>query len=118
MAEHYRGHVTRDLLTYPLWGYPFVLLLLPRYEDVVVVQVVLGTVAVTAILVRLVAKLPQSRRGLLLLCFLGARWFLLHSVKWPRSFAASLIVLGIVQLDIAVERRTVWGGVIAGVLLG
>lgn len=118
MAEHYKGHITRKLLTYPLWGYPFVLLLLPRYEYVVIPQIVLGAAAATAVLVRLTARLPQYRRALLLLFFLGIPWFLLHSVKWPQSFAASLIVLAIVQLDTAVGRRTWIGGAIAGGILG
>lgn len=118
MAEHYKGEAERTLLTYPAWGYPFVLMLLPQYDLVVLPQVLLATVAMSALFLRLCEEMPRQRRALAVL-FLGAiPWYLLHSVKWPLSFSASFIALGILFLERAISANSVRLGLSAGVMFG
>ncbi len=118
MARYYKGEVTREVLTYPMWGYPFVLLLLPRYDLVTVPQVVLGALAETLLLLRLLEEIPKHRQLLTVLFFAAGPWYLLHSVKWPHSFAGSFIVFGILLLDRSLRTKSATIGLIAGVAFG
>jgi hypothetical protein len=117
MANYYRGLQHLDVLTYPTWGYPFVLILIRRYDLVAIPQVLLASVAMTALFVRLRAELP-ARRALALLFLLALPWYLLHSVKWPLSFAASFHVLGVVVLERALRTNSLVAGLAAGLLFG
>ena len=117
MAEYYSGQGQRTILTYPLWGYPFVLMMLPKYSMVVVPQVVLGALAQTFLFFRL--KKSPGMTPAIVIMFIGAGpWYLLHSVKWPQSFAASFLVLGIALLDVACNRRSILIGLVAGASFG
>jgi hypothetical protein len=118
MARYYKGEVTREILTYPMWGYPFVLLLLPRFDLVTVPQVVLGALAETLLLLRLREEIPKYRQLLTVLFLAAGPWYLLHSVKWPQSFAASFVVFGILLLDRSLRTNSTSIGLIAGVVLG
>ena len=117
MANYYRGLQHLDVLTYPTWGYPFVLILIRRYDLVAIPQVLLASVAMTALFVRLRAELP-ARRALALLFLLALPWYLLHSVKWPLSFAASFHVLGVVVLERALRTNSLVAGLAAGLFFG
>ena len=120
MADYYRGLATRTVLTYPMWGYSFVLLALPRYDLVAIPQVLLGTLAATLLFLELRREMPSPRhRVALTLLFIAAiPWYLLHSVKWPQSFAGSLVVLGLVALVRALRASSLVLGGVAGALLG
>jgi hypothetical protein len=117
-AKYYKGEVTREVLTYPMWGYPFVLLLLPRFDLVTVPQVVLGALAETLLLLRLREEIPKYRQLLTVLFLAAGPWYLLHSVKWPQSFAASFVVFGILLLDRSLRTKSTGIGLVAGVALG
>lgn len=118
MAEHYLGNAQRSVLTYPLWGYPFVLLLIRRYDLIAIPQVVLGTVAMTALFVRVRSALPEHRTAVAILFLAAIPWYLLHSVKWPLSFAASFSMLATVLLERAIRTNSVRLGCGAGILFG
>jgi hypothetical protein len=118
MARYYKGEVYRAVLTYPTWGYPLVLLLFPTYKLVVIPQVVLGTLAMTALFVRMRRQLASHRTSLLILYVAAVPWFALHSVKWPLSFAASLIVCSLLWLEDAVLRNSLISAVLAGLCTG
>ena len=66
MANYYRGLQHLEVLTYPTWGYPFVLILIRRYDLVAIPQVLLASVAMTALFLRLRsgtgAESPCARR--------------------------------------------------------
>lgn len=118
MADHYRGVATRDVLTYPLWGYSFVLMLLPRYGVVAIPQVVLASIVATVLFAALRAELPRHRTAVTVFFVAAAPWYLLHSVKWPQSFAASFCVLGLVLLARALRQERIALGVAAGLAFG
>jgi hypothetical protein len=118
MAEYFRGHASREVLTYPTWGYPFVLWLLPRYSWIVAVQVVLGAGAMTWAYQRLKLELPAQGRIVTAACLAALPWYALQSVKWPLSFAGSFLLLAVLTLDSALRRSRILLGVVAGFLLG
>jgi hypothetical protein len=118
MANYYRGLQHLDVLTYPTWGYPLVLILIRRYDLVVIPQVLLASVAMTALCLRLRTELAPNRRAVAVLFLLALPWYLLHSVKWPLSFAASLSVLGLVVLERALRTHSLGAGVAAGMFFG
>jgi hypothetical protein len=120
MSEHFRGLTRRTVLTYPLWGYPAVLLVLPDHRLVVVAQAALGALVMTALLLRLRRDQSLGVHGLALtVLFLAAvPWYLVHSVKWPLSFAASLVLLGLLLLDHALQTSRPVSGLLAGAAFG
>jgi len=118
MADHYRGVATRAVLTYPLWGYSFVLMALPRYDLVAIPQVVLSSLVATLLLLALHREMPEYRRATSVFFLAAAPWYLLHSVKWPQSFAASFCILGLVLLARALRRDRLSLGVAGGVAAG
>jgi hypothetical protein len=118
MANHYRGLAHREILTYPLWGYPVALLLFPRYDVLVLAQVVLASIAATLLYFDLRAELPHHRRALYVLFLAAVPWYVLHSVKWPQSFAASFCLIGIVALARAWRDRSLPLAVAAGASFG
>ncbi len=118
MAEYFRGHAPREVLTYPTWGYPFVLWLLPRYSWIVAVQVVLGAVAMSWAYQRLKLELPAYGRVVTAACLTALPWYALQSVKWPLAFAGSLLLLAVLTLDSALRRSKIFLGVVAGLWLG
>jgi hypothetical protein len=118
MADHYRGLTHIELLTYPTWGYPLVLILIRVYDLVVIPQVLLAAVAMTALFFRVRVELSEHQRAVAMLFVFALPWYLLHSVKWPLSFAASFSTLGVVVLERAVRSRSISHGVGAGLLFG
>jgi hypothetical protein len=118
MANYYRGLQQSEVLTYPTWGYPFVLILIRRYHLVAIPQVLLASVAMAALCPRLRTELGPNRRAVAVLFLLALPWYLLHSVKWPLSFAASFSVLGLVVLDRALRTDSLRAGVVAGLFFG
>jgi hypothetical protein len=118
MANYYRGLQHLDVLTYPTWGYPFVLILIRRYDLVAIPQVLLASVAMAALFLRLRTELGPNRRAVAVLFLLALPWYLLHSVKWPLSFAASFSMLGLVVLEHALRIHSLRAGVAAGLFFG
>ena len=118
MADYYRGVGARDVLTYPTWGYPFLLIAIRRYALAAIPQVVLSALAATMLLVALRAELPNYRRAITVLFLAGLPWYLLHSVKWPQSVSTSLGIIGCVLLAQALGsgRRALGAG--AGAVFG
>ena len=71
-----------------------------------------------ALYLRLRTELGPNRRAVAVLFLLALPWYLLHSVKWPLSFAASFSVLGLVVLERALRTRSLGAGAAAGVFFG
>lgn len=118
MANYYAGRAERSLLTYPTWGYPFALLLVPEYNLIVLPQAVLAAIAITALYFSLRNEC-MAGRGLLTVLFVAAvPWYALHSVKWPLSFAASLITLALLFLARGIRKASLMWGSLAGSAMG
>lgn len=118
MAQHFAGTAPREVLTYPTWGYPFLLWVLPNHAWLVGLQVLLGVVAMTWAWTRVQAVLPSSRRLTTILFVAAVPWYALQSVKWPQAVAASLVVLAVLTLEHALKMGRVLTAAIAGVLFG
>jgi hypothetical protein len=118
MADHYRGLEVREVLTYPTWGYPMLLMALPDYSHVTVVQVLLGTLALWLVYLACTTVLPGKQRLLGVLLLLAWPWYSLHSVKWPLSISASLVAFAILALWYGIRHNSARSQGLAGVLLG
>ena len=110
MANYYRGLQHLEVLTYPTWGYPFVLILIRRYDLVAIPQVLLASVAMTALFLRLRAELPANRRALAVLFLLALPWYLLHSVEVATFVRRIIPVLGLVVLERALRTHSLRAG--------
>ena len=116
MADWLRGQSTRELLTYPLWGYPALLAVIPE-PWLRCVQVILGASVVATAWVRWrdVTRSP----GALLLMLVGAMpWYALCAGMWPTGISAAFTMLGVLALERAVTMSrmpiALWSGIAFG----
>lgn len=90
------GHPT--LPTFPMWGYGWMILVLQSKLAILIFQQILALIAaaVSVFVVKRDARLPRDSVGILkALLVLSLPWYALHSVLWPYSIAASLLVISI-----------------------
>ena len=118
MAEHYLGQARRAVLTYPTWGYPFLLMALPRYDLVAAPQMAFAALAATMLLLALHEQVPAHRRAITVLFVIGLPWYLVHSVKWPQSVSTSFGIIACVLLAKALGTGNRRVGLAAGAVAG
>jgi len=113
MAQWWMGGPRRDVLTYPMWGYPALLTLLP-VGWLQVAQVLAGSA--TLALVWLAARREVTRPRLLLwLLVLAVPWHALCVGWWPMGPASCLALAAAIGLARAHGVRQ---AALAGLLLG
>jgi hypothetical protein len=118
MALFLAGKGPRAVISYPLWGYPALLAVLPYpTETSVVIQVLLAVGAVLAIRA-LVAPHVRSHRLLDVLCVAAVPWWCLASVRLADPYSAIGGVFAVVALSQAIARRSVGWAALAGVAFG
>lgn len=111
----------RSLPTFPMWGYGWLIFLFHSKLLILIGQQVLALIAV-ATAVRAAELSVLTDRGAQILrigLVLSSPWYALHSVYWPYSIAASLIVISLALLALAREStRPLVLLVISGLCLG
>ena len=116
--------VPGGLPTFPMWGYGWLMVVLPKKISILIFQQLLGMAAVwtTLFVLRRSASFPVSQRAFKLLMLASPAWFALHSVLWPNSIAGALLPISLFILTIA-DRNDQWlklillSGVLFGVVL-
>ncbi len=118
LAQYLQGAGEPQLLTYPSWGYPWLLSVLPYPEHTsVLLQVAIGIAAL------LLARGEMHRLGLArglvdALCILAIPWYALASVKLADPWSASLTAIGAVFLARALRQRRLDLAAASGVVFG
>jgi len=119
LARFLAGEGEAPLLTYPAWGYPWLLSVLPHPElSSILLQVALAVV--TLLLARdELRRLGLPLRLVDLLCIGGIPWYALASMKLADTWAASLSGLGALLLVRALRlgdlRLVLASGVVFGI---
>jgi hypothetical protein len=118
LARFLAGEGEAPLLTYPSWGYPWILALLPEPPWLSVVpQVLLAVVAL--MLVRGEMRRLELPAALVdVLCVAALPWYALASVKLADPWSAALTVIGAVALARALRQRALRFALASGVAFG
>lgn len=118
LARFFRGEAEQPIITYPLWGYPWLLSWLPYPESTsIALQLLLGVVALVLVYTNAASVLPL-RGPLALLCVIAVPWYALASVKLADIYAASLSIMAICLLARAVKTQQLRWNIASGLLSG
>jgi hypothetical protein len=109
--------------TFPIWGYGFLLLVTQNKVALLVFQNLLAIFAAwffLRTLERLEVLGSKTLRIIRFALVLSLPWYALHSLQWPYSEAASLLLLALACLFLALRSgaRRLWFAAISGVLFG
>jgi hypothetical protein len=116
MARWLTGTGERATLTYPIWGYPLLLTVLPQ-GVLLILQVILGAATLAAVWLRLRATVPWP--GLLRwVLLLAVPWYATCAGLWPMAPALCLGLLAVLALEEGLRLRRLLPAVLGGALLG
>jgi hypothetical protein len=118
LAAWFKGGPVPQVVTWPAWGYPLLIASLPSLTWVVALQLVLGSIALAALAWRLRALFPRHGVLLMVLCVLALPWHDLQATLYPSAIPGSLMILGLLRLDAALDKGSVIPALVGGVLLG
>jgi hypothetical protein len=119
IAGWLRGSAAKpSVVTWPAWGYAWIIAAVPKYEWIVVPQVCLGALALVALAHRLRLSLPRQGMIIAVMCVLAVPWHDMQLTLYPSGVAGSLLLLALLSLDTALTRNDIKVAVLAGVLMG
>lgn len=107
-----------DVVTWPAWGYAWVVALLPSFGWIVALQALLGAVALGMFAARMRTVNPAQGTLIALLCVFAIPWHDLEVTLYPSAPAASLALLALLSLDRALSKGSFRWALAAGILLG
>lgn len=118
LARFLAGEGEAPLLSYPAWGYPWLLAVLPWPElTSIALQVALAVGALLLMRAEL-RRLGVSALAVDLLCVTAAPWYALASVKLADPWAASLAGIGALLLVRALRTSDLRWALAAGLAFG
>ena len=107
-----------EVVTWPAWGYAWVVVWLKNFDWIIVLQACLGAVALAALARRLGDSMPRQAAIIAVLCVLAIPWHDMQVTLYPSGPAGSLALLALLSLDAALNRNDLKRAVLAGLLVG
>ena len=117
-AAWLRGGPKPEIVTWPAWGYAWLIALCPTLSWVVFLQACVGAAALFALIRRLRNDLPEHATLITVLCVLAIPWQDVQVTPYPSALAGSLTVLGILCLARALQGNQLRWATLAGLLAG
>jgi hypothetical protein len=118
IAAWLRGGPMPEVVTWPAWGYAWLVAWLPSWNWIIILQAVLGSLALATLAVRLRAAIPAESTLIALLCVLAIPWDDLEATLYPSAPAASLALFGLLSLEFALAKSSFRWAAAAGMLIG
>jgi hypothetical protein len=118
IASWLRGGPMPDVVTWPAWGYAWVVAWLPSFGWIVVLQATLGALALGILAARLRMENLTPRTLITILCVFALPWHDLEVTLYPSAPAASLALLGLLSLERALAKGRFGWALLAGIMLG
>lgn len=118
IAAWLQGGPKPDVVTWPAWGYAWVVVAVPKFEWVVVMQACLGAVVLVALVRRLRLDMPRQGALIAILCVLAVPWHDMQVTLYPSGLAGSLVLAGLLSLESALRKNQFALAALAGMLLG
>lgn len=118
IARWLKGGEKPEVVTWPAWGYAWVIAFIGTYKHVVLIQAFLGAVSLSWLVRRIWTEFPNSHRICYLLLLLAVPWHILQVRLYPHALAGSLALLSILSLErslVSKKWRFAWlSGLLAG----
>lgn len=118
IAAWLRGGPMPEVVTWPAWGYAWVVAWLPSFGWIIALQASLGALALGALAARMRAAIPHQGTLIAALCVFALPWHDLEVTLYPSAPAASLALLALLSLEKALARGSYRWALAAGILLG
>lgn len=118
IAAWLRGAAIPAVVTWPAWGYAWVIALVPSIDWVVPLQACLGGLTLVALAVRLRSAMPRQATLIAILCVLAVPWHDIQVTLYPSALAGSLALLAFLCLDKAFANNDAKQALLAGALVG
>ena len=118
IAAWLQGGAKPDVVTWPAWGYAWVIVAIPKFGWIVALQACLGAVVLTALVWRLRPEMPKQIALIAILCVLAVPWHDMQLTLYPSGLAGSLVLASLILLDSAWRKKRLALAGLAGVLMG
>jgi hypothetical protein len=118
IATWLRGGQMPEVVTWPAWGYAWLVALLPSFGWIIALQALLGALALGALAARLRRVIPAQAALIAVLCVFALPWHDLEVTLYPSAPAASLALLALLSLERALGKGSFRWALAAGILLG
>lgn len=118
IAAWLKGGPKPEVVTWPAWGYAFLVAVTPSLVVLVALQACIGVLALTALASRLWNQMPRHRTPLTVMLLLAVPWHNQQVNLYPSALAGSLTLIAILCLDSALSKNAISGAFLAGVLAG
>lgn len=107
-----------EVVTWPAWGYAWVVVGLRDFDWIVVLQACLGVLSLAALARRLRVAMPRQATIIAISCVLAIPWHDMQVTLYPSGPAGSLVLLAFLSLDTALSKNDLKRAILAGVLVG
>jgi hypothetical protein len=118
IAAWLQGGPKPDVVTWPAWGYAWVVVAVPKFAWIVVLQACMGAVVLVALVRRLRLEMPRQGALIAILCVLAVPWHDMQVTLYPSGLAGSLVLASLLCLDSALRGKKLALTALAGVLTG
>lgn len=118
IAVWLNGGQMPEVVTWPAWGYAWVIALIPSLNLVIVLQACLGVLALTLLAKKLWSDMPGQRTVLTVLLLLAIPWYTLQVTLYPSALAGSLALLALISFNRALINNDMRWALMAGALMG
>jgi hypothetical protein len=107
-----------EVVTWPAWGYAWVVAVFRDFDLIVFLQACLGVFALAALARRLRLAMPGEAAIIAVLCVLAIPWHDMQVTLYPSGPAGSLVLLAFLSLDAALSKNDLKRAIFAGFLVG
>jgi hypothetical protein len=118
IAAWLRGAGKPDVVTWPAWGYAWIVACVQSFEWIAALQACLGALALAALARRLRLAMPRQGMLIALLCVSAIPWHDMQLTLYPSGLAGSLVLLALLCLDAALSKNDLKIAMLAGAAMG
>ena len=118
IAAWLKGGPKPEVVTWPAWGYAWLIVATPSLGVLVALQACVGALALTALAGRLWNQMPRHRTLLTGMLLLAVPWHNLQVDLYPSALAGSLTLIALLCLDSALSKNAIRCAFLAGALAG
>ena len=118
VALYFQGLANPEVVTWPAWGYAWLLVVMKSHLYIIVAQSLAGSISLALLLKRLVGAYPHLKVAMVLLALLAIPWHNQQMAMYPTGLAGSLNVFALLCCERALVSASFVPAVAAGIFAG